>query len=230
MRTFWRAVRSPCRFRKFGWWDDHYIEWKNFGVQLDFLPFVLEDESVRLTVTPEVSNLDPTLGTLLNGTSCRPEHPPGLDTVEMRQGQTLAIAGLLQVELNAQTDPSRAGDLPYLGPLFSNTSHRRIEKELLVLVTPHLVAPMNAEDVRACPRRIKDPMTWSSIYSIASKPDGTRFFLVAKIGRPVHLRQLIHLEQRNVCGPVGLSPPNKDRRNRKCYRNRSRPHGVSLRS
>jgi pilus assembly protein CpaC len=71
---------------------------------------------------------------------------PGLNTrkahtvVEMRQGQTLAIAGLLQLTLDGTTSRIPGlGDLPIIGPFFSNTTSERIEKELVVLVTPYLV-------------------------------------------------------------------------------------------
>src|SRR5262249_33286568 len=83
------------------------IDFKNFGVQLDFVPTVLDDETIRLSVYPEVSTIDFSLGTIIvpGGTPI-----PGLNTrrtsttVEMRQGQTLAISGLLEVDLDAQTD------------------------------------------------------------------------------------------------------------------------------
>jgi pilus assembly protein CpaC len=130
-------------------------------------------------------------------------------TVEMRQGQTLAIAGLLQVELNAQTDRIPGlGDLPYLGPLFSNTSHKRVEKELLVLVTPHLVAPMNPEDVPCLPTDgITDPndLEFYLLNRIEGRT-GREFSSARNWDDPWRLRQLIHLEQRCISGPVGLSP------------------------
>ena len=121
---------------------------QNFGVQLNFTPYVLADESIRLNVNPIVSTIDTGLSTsLVAGGS----PVPGLDirqantTVEMRQGQTLAIAGLLSVAINASTSRIPGlGDLPYIGPMFSNTSHQRVEKELLVLVTPYLVGRAHA--------------------------------------------------------------------------------------
>ena len=68
--------------------------------------------------------------------------------MELHAGQTLAIAGLLQLTLDGQTSRIPGlGDLPILGPFFSNTSSNRVEKELLVLVTPYLVEPMNADQV-----------------------------------------------------------------------------------
>ncbi len=186
------------------------VEFKKFGVQLEFLPFVLEDETIRLTVSPEESSPDFTNAVEINGYFI-----PGINTrrasttVEMRQGQTLAMAGLLRQSIDANTKRIPGlGDLPYIGPFFSNTTHKRMEKELVVLVTPYLVAPMNAEDVPCLPgEEIKDP-------------NDLEFYLLNRIegrtGRdvpstrnwddPWHLRQLIHLEQRCVSGPVGLSP------------------------
>ncbi len=186
------------------------VEFKKFGVQLEFLPFVLEDETIRLTVSPEESSPDFTNAVEINGYFI-----PGINTrrasttVEMRQGQSLAIAGLLRQSIDANTQRIPGlGDLPYIGPLFSNTTHKRMEKELVVLVTPYLVAPMNAEDVPCLPgEEIKDP-------------NDLEFYLLNRIegrtGRdvpstrhwddPWNLRRLIHLEQRCVSGPVGLSP------------------------
>ena len=138
------------------------VQFKDFGVRLNFLPFVLDEETVRLQVAPEVSTIDESLGTTL---VVGGDPIPGLNTrraettVELKQGQTLAIAGLLEVDLDAQTQRIPGlGDLPYIGPFFSNTSHQRMEKELVVLVTPHLIAPLSADQVGPLPgEEIKDP-------------------------------------------------------------------------
>jgi len=186
------------------------IEFKKFGVQLAFVPYVLEDETVRLTVNSEESSPDAT-----NAVEVAGFFVPGINTrrasttVEMRQGQSLAIAGLLRVSIEANTRRIPGlGDLPYIGPLFSNTTHERLEKELLILVTPYLVAPVHPNEVPPLPgEEIKDP-------------NDLEFYLLNRIegrtGRdlpatrnwddPWHLRRLIHLERRWVSGPVGLSP------------------------
>src|SRR5262249_13215160 len=130
-------------------------QFREFGVRLGFLPVVLDAETIRLTVDPEVSNIDRTLSTTLvvGGTPV-----PGLNTrkahtvVEMREGQTLAIAGLMQLSLAAAVSRAPSlGALPTLGPLFSNNTEERIEKELLVLVTPYLIEPMNPGQVPPTP-------------------------------------------------------------------------------
>jgi pilus assembly protein CpaC len=185
------------------------VMFKNFGVALDFLPFVMEDESVRLTVSPEVSQLNYANGTELAGTKV-----PGFDTrkttttVEMRQGQTLAIAGLLQVEINADTRKVPGlGDIPYLGTFFSNTTHKRVEKELLVLVTPYLVAPMDPDQVPALPGAgIKEPtdLEFYLLNRIEGRT-GRDFNTTQNSDDPLHLVRLLRMEQKNVCGPVGFS-------------------------
>jgi pilus assembly protein CpaC len=123
------------------------IQYKRFGVQLEFLPFVIDEDAIRLSVMPEVSNIDRTIGTTLVEGG---DPVPGVrsrrtqTTVELREGQTLAISGVLEVEISADTSRiPLLGDLPYLGPLFSSTRNRRIERELLVVVTPYLVEAMD---------------------------------------------------------------------------------------
>jgi pilus assembly protein CpaC len=134
----------------------------NFGVSLDFQAFVMDDDVIRLTVDPEVSQPDFTVAvTLVPGGS----PVPGLNkrgahtTVEMRQGQTLAIAGIMAVTLDGNTVRIPGlGDLPILGPFFSNTTGSRTEKELIVLVTPYLVEPMNPDQVPPSPGdEVKEP-------------------------------------------------------------------------
>src|SRR5207302_410403 len=131
------------------------VAFKEFGVRLDFLPTILDGDVIRLAVDPEVSTIDFAIGTVLvaGGTPV-----PGLNTrkahtvVEMREGQTLAIAGLLQLTLDGTTTRIPGlGDLPILGPFFQNTTSNRVEKELIVLVTPYLVEPMNPGQVPPVP-------------------------------------------------------------------------------
>ena len=185
------------------------IEYKQFGVLLNFVPTIMDDETIRLRVKPEVSNLDFATQTTILGTQV-----PGLavrrvnTTVELKQGQTLALAGLLQVDLAANTTRLPGlGDLPYLGPFFSNTTHNRLEKELLVMVTPYLVSPMDACQA--------PPMPGSEILD----PKDCEFYFLNRIeGRtgtphrsptawddPCGWRYLMHLEHRQFCGPVGYS-------------------------
>jgi pilus assembly protein CpaC len=129
------------------------IEYKQFGVRLSFVPIVLGDGRVRLKVSPEVSDLDFSNAVTLSGTQI-----PALSkrnvttTVELRDGQTFAIAGLLndRVQANHSSTPYLS-DLPVLGALFRSVRYERRETELLVLVTPKIVSPMDPGQVTQLP-------------------------------------------------------------------------------
>jgi pilus assembly protein CpaC len=187
------------------------VEFKDFGVRLDFIPYVQDDETIRLHVAPEVSSIDFAIGTTL---VVGGDPVPGVNTrrsettVELRQGQTLAIAGLLEVDLDAKTDRiPGVGDLPYLGPLFSNTSHKRVEKELIVLVTPFLVAPMNPGHVAPLPgEEIRDPNDKEFYFlNRIEGRTGREFRPTTTWDNPLGCVEKMKLEKRCTCGPVGFS-------------------------
>ena len=119
------------------------IEYKKFGVELAFVPTVLSRGVINLRVEPSVSELDFANAVTIQGTTV-----PALTrrdartTVELRDGQSFAIAGLLQTK-NRQ-DVSQLpwiGSVPVLGTLFSSKSYQQQETDLVVIVTPRLVAP-----------------------------------------------------------------------------------------
>jgi pilus assembly protein CpaC len=122
------------------------IEWREFGVRLNFTPYVTNDGRVRLNVQPEVSALD-----FANGLQFAGYVVPAILTrrastdVELRPGQHLAIAGLLdnQQEENVNKIPL-LGDLPIIGAFFSMRERRDRQTELLVIVTPYIVEPTNS--------------------------------------------------------------------------------------
>lgn len=185
------------------------IQFKPFGVQLNFVPYILDDETIRLRVAPEVSSLRETSNVIIQGTVV-----PAIDTravnttVELSQGQTLAIGGLLQVELDANTQRiPGVGDLPYIGPLFSNTSHQRVEKELLVLVTPFLVSPLEAGRNVCLPgEEILDPNDCEFYFlNRIEGRTGRPFRSTTAWDNPLGFVEKMHLERRAVCGPVGYS-------------------------
>ena len=116
-------------------------------------------------MAPEVSEIDFTIAvTLVAGGSPVPglNVRRSLTTVEMKHGQTLAIAGLLYLKLDGTTDRIPGlGDLPGIGPFFSNTSNERIEKELVILVTPYIVEPMEPDQIPPQPgSEVGEPTDW----------------------------------------------------------------------
>jgi pilus assembly protein CpaC len=119
------------------------VVYKEFGVKLTFVPTVLKNGVINLRLMPEVSEVDFSLGLTVAGTTV-----PGFDTrraqttIELRDGQSFAIAGMLQT--NNRRDISQLpwiGSVPVLGTLFSSKSFQQNESDLVVIVTPHLVAP-----------------------------------------------------------------------------------------
>jgi Flp pilus assembly secretin CpaC len=129
------------------------IEWKEFGVGLTFTPIVVDSGVVNLKVEPEVSTLDWDNGVVLGGFRI-----PALrtrkaeSTVELRDGQTLVMAGLMTSEdIKGVSKLPILGDIPILGMLFRSTNFVKNESELVLLVTPKIVTSYSASDVPAWP-------------------------------------------------------------------------------
>jgi pilus assembly protein CpaC len=119
------------------------IEYKPFGVSLSFTPTLLDPSRISLKVRPEVSQISSQGAVVVQGTPVVSLTTRRAETtVELGNGESLAIAGLLQ--RNDQNDISRVpglGDIPILGALFRSSSYRRNETELVIVVTPYIVKP-----------------------------------------------------------------------------------------
>lgn len=120
------------------------IQYKEFGVRLNLTPTVLSPTRIALKVAPEVSELDYTNGVNLNGYVI-----PGLivrrtDTmVELGDGESFVLSGLVSNNMKANVDKVPfLGDIPILGTFFKSNSYQRDDKELIMVVTPHLVRPL----------------------------------------------------------------------------------------
>ena len=125
------------------------VEYKTFGTRVDFVPIVLGNGNIRLEVRPQVSEIDNSRGVDINGVRVPGLRNRWVDTaVEMRAGQTLALAGLIQERVEAQNQgiPVLA-DLPWAGSMFRRVTSVYNEIELLVMVRPEFVAPMNPDEV-----------------------------------------------------------------------------------
>lgn len=121
------------------------VEYKQYGVSLAYTPTVLSDGRISLRVKPEVSQLTSAGAVTLQGTQI-----PALTTrraettVELGSGQSLMIGGLIQNQHdNAITKTPGLGDVPILGSLFRSNAFQRNETELVIIVTPYLVKPVN---------------------------------------------------------------------------------------
>ncbi|MDE2561344.1 MAG: type II and III secretion system protein family protein [Sphingomonadales bacterium] len=135
------------------------VQFKPFGVSLGFTPTVLGDKTINLVVEPEVSSIDPSASLTLNGITI-----PGIrtrrasTTLELRDGESFAIAGLLQNDFKTSISQlPLLGSIPILGALFRSTQFQKGQTELLIVVTPHLVAPLKPGQVKLPTDDIKDP-------------------------------------------------------------------------
>ena len=129
------------------------IVWKEFGVRLEFTPTIIDENHIRLELSPEVSSLDFGAGIRVQDLVV-----PGLrtrrakTTLELRDGQSFALAGL--IDNNEQVSLSKIpllGDIPVLGELFKSRRFQRNETELLFLATVKLVEPLNPDQLPRLP-------------------------------------------------------------------------------
>ena len=121
------------------------VQFIPFGVLLQFIPYIMDRDKIRLNISAEVSATNGASGTEIDGSFV-----PGLNTnnfrntVELREGQTLAVAGLIKSEFRAISSRVPGfGDLPVIGRLFKSDSTTAREQELVILITPELVHPVD---------------------------------------------------------------------------------------
>jgi pilus assembly protein CpaC len=181
------------------------VQFQRFGTILTFLPEILPNDVIRLDVEPVISQL--ATGTTVNG-GVAPQilERSARTVVELREGQTLAIAGLLQsLSTNSTVRIPGLGDLPIVGPWFSNNSVQTVETETIVLVTPELISPLEKKDVTEAPG--------DRIF----QPNDPEFYLLGriegKLGRefratvgeqdPLNIMRHFQSEQQWVVGPHG---------------------------
>lgn len=127
------------------------VEFKQFGVSLAFTPTVIDGDLINLVVSPEVSQIDTSNAVTVSGFSI-----PGISTrrarttIELRDGQSFAIAGLLQSNITDQVRQLPGlGEVPILGALFRDSTFQNNESELVIIVTPSLVKPAPAGSLAA---------------------------------------------------------------------------------
>jgi len=135
------------------------IEYKPFGVELKFTPRVVDGDIINLEMKAAVSGVDSTVSFNNGGISVAAfRRRETATTVEMRDGESFAIAGLLQDDFqDLAGQVPWLGDIPILGALFRSASYERNQSELVIIVTPHLVTPIRGEALALPTDRIKPP-------------------------------------------------------------------------
>ncbi|MEJ2762560.1 type II and III secretion system protein family protein [Photobacterium sp. MCCC 1A19761] len=148
--------------------DNVTIEFKEFGVGLKFLPTVVSEDSINLALNIEVSEIANQNAVTLTPTGTGSQFfIPALTkrgaktTVELGNGQTIGIAGLLNENITDVVDKLPGlGDLPIIGQLFRSQSFRKGETELVILVTPRLAKPIRRQDVTLPTDNFVEPNDW----------------------------------------------------------------------
>jgi pilus assembly protein CpaC len=171
------------------------VQFKPFGVSLAFTPTVLADGVINMEVAPEVSSIDPTASIVINNLRV-----PGLQTrrakttVELRDGESFAMAGLLRRDFQ---DTVRQfpilGSIPIIGALFRSSNFQKEETELVIIVTPRLVRPVRAASMRLPTDR-------------ATPPDEADLFLLGRTDGGVGVNPLAPSQPSPVAHPIGQMP------------------------
>lgn len=184
------------------------VEYVPFGVALSFTPVVVDKNRVRLSVVATISSRDEETGTVVAGSNVPGLRARSFSTIlEMQQGQTLAVAGLIQNNFGADSRRTPLlGDLPVFGRLFRRDGTSYDEQELMVLITPLLVEPLNSD--------VELPLPGADIF----EPDDIEFFLLGNVEGHFRedyrssirndiwrMRQFRDLRRQFILGPSGHS-------------------------
>lgn len=135
------------------------IEYKPFGIELNFIPRVIDGDAINLEMEAAVSAIDPTNGIVINGFEIDAfTRRETSTTVELRDGESFAIAGLIEDNFldNAAQLPW-LGDVPVLGALFRSSEYQRDQTELVIIITAHLVTPTRGEALALPTDRVRPP-------------------------------------------------------------------------
>jgi pilus assembly protein CpaC len=147
------------------------VDYKKYGVGLAFTPTVLGHGLINMKIQPEVSQIDTTHGVSVGGGITVPALivRRASTTLELRDGQSFVLGGLLQSDNKNSIDQLPwLGSMPVLGALFSSKSYQKNETDLVIIVTPHLVRPTRPGDV------VKSPLDETL------PPNDSDFFLLGK--------------------------------------------------
>src|SRR5262245_32865100 len=142
------------------------IQYKSFGVQLEFVPTILSSGRLRMQVSPEVSSKDFSNSVIVQGINVPSLITRRVNTeVEMNFGETLIIGGLISNQVTSTTSKIPfLGELPWIGAAFRRVNHNEAETELLVLVTPELVSPIDETQLPDGPGRSTTSPTDRELY------------------------------------------------------------------
>ncbi len=186
----------PVPVTQSGGGDAITTDFKEFGVLLNFVPTVIGKETIGLQVSTSVSDVDFSTAVSTSGVSVPGVVQRSASTfVQLKDGQTLAIAGLLRENLtSAESKVPFLGDIPLLGSLFSQRVYRKEETELIILVTPRLVKPLSEGELPPEPEGME-----------LGAPADLQFFLMGKTaGGGSYSGEPGNQKKAGFAGPVGF--------------------------
>ena len=161
------------------------ITYRPFGVQLSFVPTVVDQDIINLVITAAVSSIDVANGLATGDDVVVPAFKvrETSTTVEMRDGDSFAIAGLLQDDFtDSATQIPWVGDIPILGALFRSSEFQRAQTELVIIVTPHLVTPVSGAALSLPTDRIQIP-TEGEFFLFGNTASSARSGAVGEVAR-----------------------------------------------
>jgi pilus assembly protein CpaC len=190
------------------------VNYKPFGVSLNFTPIVTDKDRIRLTINAEVSGINSQAGSNGGGTGSNLYSVPNqidsrrfTNVVELREGQTLAVAGLISNGVNTtSTRIPLFGDIPFIGRAFGYDTVNSEEQELIFIITPELVHPMECSEV--------PPLPGYNVF----EPGDTEFYLFSRLesrrsedyraGARTDIHRMLNYKQGRdtyISGPFGSS-------------------------
>jgi pilus assembly protein CpaC len=135
------------------------VNYKEFGIRLSFKPRIVTNGDVYMKITQEVSELDFANGIAISGFQLPALRSRKAESgLQLADGQTFVLAGLIDNKISRKVSKIPfLGDIPILGVLFQNTRYTNTETELMVMVTPKIVRPLNKEEIPALPTETMKP-------------------------------------------------------------------------
>ncbi len=184
------------------------VQFVPYGVQLNFTPFITDRDRVRLVLNANVSARDNATGANIGGANVAGLNTRNVSTtVELRQGETIAVAGLIEYSIGADKQQIPfIGDIPGLNSLTGMTRTTSGEKELVIFITPELVRPIDPNQCMPLPgHEILDPndVEFYLLNRIEGHHKDFRSPIRTDLSR---LKQYIRTETHNVFGPTGYTP------------------------
>lgn len=196
------------------------VTYQDFGVSLSYTPTVLSNGRISIRVKPSVSELSSNGAVKVNGFEIPAISTREAETtVELGSGESFMIAGLMQNTYNSAVEKTPGlGDVPILGNLFKSDGYRKNETELMIVVTPYLVKPVNDEDIVLPTDGFKQANDFERVFMNRHSSDGTGDRPKPSVAPPV------------ASGPAlsSMAPPAQDKTAKKSSGSQGAAPGFSF--